>query len=379
MRRAISLVFLCHGLVAGSWSTRIPWIQENLDLSATTLGLVLLLTAAGSVAGLIAAGPLLARLGARSATAILIPIFCLTVALPALSPNLPVLGLTLALYGAATSASNIAVNAEASGIEKAAGQPIMTRLHGMWSVGLLAGAGGGALATSFDVHAPLHLGAVAVVTAGGAALAARFLPVRPDSHAAPARRFALPTRPVLAIGLVAFCSSFAESSVGNWSGIYVRDVTGADELASALAYVAFACTAAVSRLCSVPVIVRLGVVKTVRIGALTGVAGGLMVVLAPVTWVAGVGFALVGLGLASVVPQAFSAGADAAPTPGEGISGVASFALFAGLGGPTLFGVVADAFSPRVSFLLVAVAAGAIALAAPVLRPRVSAPVPVPV
>lgn len=376
MRRAISLVFLSHGLVAGSWSTRIPWIQENLGLSATTLGLVLLATAGGSVIGLLAAGPLLARLGARNATAVLVPIYCLTLGLPALSPSVPFLCLALVCYGAAAGASNVAVNAEASGVQKAAGQPIMTRLHGMWSVGMLAGAGAGALAATFQVAAPLHLGAAAVLTAGAAALAARSLPVRPDAGV-PERGLGLPSRPVLAIGLLAFCSSFAESSVVNWSGIYVRDVTGADAVAAALAYVAFACTAAASRLGSVAVIVRLGIVKTVRAGALTGLAGGLLVVLAPVTWVAALGFALIGLGLATVVPQAFSAAADAAPSPGEGVSGVAMLTLFAGLGGPTLFGAVADAFSPRVSFVLVTGAVAAIALAAPVLRPRVSAPVPV--
>nr|WP_062336322.1 MFS transporter [Herbidospora sakaeratensis] len=377
MRRAISLVFLCHGLVAGSWSTRIPWIQEHLGLSATTLGLVLLATAGGSVAGLLAAGPLLARFGARDATAILVPIYCLTLGLPALSPSVPVLCLALVLYGAAAGTSNVAVNAEASGVEKAAGQPIMTRLHGMWSVGMLLGAGLGALAASFSVAAPPHLGAVAVLAAGGAWWAARSLPVRPGAPA-PERRLALPSRSVVVIGLVAFCSSFAESSVVNWSGVYVRDVTGADAVAAALAYVAFACTSAFSRLGSVAVIVRLGIVKTVRAGALTGLAGGLLAVFAPATWVAALGFALIGLGLATVVPQSFSAAADAAPTPGEGVSGIAMMTLFAGLGGPTLFGVVADAFSPRASFLLVTAAVAAIALAAPVLRPRVSAPVPVP-
>ncbi len=126
---------------------------------------------------------------------------------------------------------------------------------------------------------------------------------------------------MLAIGLVAFCSSFAESSVVNWSGIYVRDVTGADAVAMALAYVAFACTSALSRLGSVAVIVRLGIVRTVRAGALTGLAGGVLIVFAPVTWVAALGFALVGLGLATVVPQAFSAAADAAPTPGRACRG----------------------------------------------------------
>lgn len=47
-RAGIALVFGVHGAVSGSFVTRIPWIQDRLDLSPGQLGLALVMPAIGS-------------------------------------------------------------------------------------------------------------------------------------------------------------------------------------------------------------------------------------------------------------------------------------------------------------------------------------------
>ncbi|MDN3057212.1 hypothetical protein PH213_22210 [Streptomyces sp. SRF1] len=47
-RRRISVVFAAHGAAVGAFATRIPWLQQHLGLSDSTLGLALLAPALGS-------------------------------------------------------------------------------------------------------------------------------------------------------------------------------------------------------------------------------------------------------------------------------------------------------------------------------------------
>ena len=63
--RATYAAFISLGFCFASWASRIPQVKQLLGLNASQLGLVLLATAAGSVAALPLAGPVVARSGSR--------------------------------------------------------------------------------------------------------------------------------------------------------------------------------------------------------------------------------------------------------------------------------------------------------------------------
>jgi len=48
-RRATFLVFGINGAMIGTWIAHIPWLQDHLDISKTTVGLCLLCMAAGAL------------------------------------------------------------------------------------------------------------------------------------------------------------------------------------------------------------------------------------------------------------------------------------------------------------------------------------------
>ncbi|MEQ4718151.1 MFS transporter [Nonomuraea sp. B19D2] len=372
--RAIAAVFAAHGAVAGSLSTRIPWIQEHLHLSPGTLGLALLCPSIGAFVGMPMAGRLAYHFGNRAATRALLALWCAGLALPALAPSPVWLFGAFLLFGAAAGMCDVAMNAHAVVLERHLGRSIMSGLHGMWSVGSLAAGGVGALAAHAGVDARIHLGAMSLALLGLGAAAGRGL--LPDSgmagsvpDAPPPRRFALPTRAILAIGLVGFCATFAEGASSNWAAVYLTAVADAGPGLAAAGYTVFMLCMASARLLGDRVIRRLGPVATVRAGGALAAVGGALVVAARTPALGIAGFALVGLGVALIVPLVIAAAGNAGTTPGEGVAGVATITYMSGLIAPAVTGWVAGALSYPAAFAMITGVVVLLTLLAPVLRP----------
>ncbi len=328
-RAAVSVVFAVHGTASGTFATRIPWLREHLGLSPGWLGLALVFMTAGASAAMPLAARAAHRHGPRRALAAVSLACCAGLVLPPLAPALGWLCPALFLYGCGLGLMDVAMNAQGVRVEAEYGRSVMSSLHGLWSVGTLVGGAGGVLAAHAGLDARVHLGLAAPLLAAAAVVAARWTPDReppgqPESAREGARedeappRFALPPRGVVAIGLLGFCAVFAEGASMDWSGIYLADVTGAGPGLAASAYTAFACTMALARLSGDAVVRRFGPVATVRAGGALAAAGGALVVAAHTPPAAVIGFALIGVGIAVVVPLCFAAaGRTAGGSPGR--------------------------------------------------------------
>ncbi|MEV0092758.1 MFS transporter [Streptomyces sp. NPDC050738] len=368
-RYAVAAVFCVHGAVTGSFATRVPWIQDHAGLSAGQLGLALALPAIGSCLLMPVSGAITHRLGARNALRLLIAMWTLALALPAFAPNLVTLCVALFVYGATAGMSDVAMNALGVETENRLGRSIMSSLHGMWSAGALIGSAGGTLAAHLGGDARLHHCIAAIVlTALGLIACQGVLDLHstPEEEAPP--RFALPPKSALVIGAIGFCAVFAEGASLDWSAVYLRDVLDTSAGAAAASTTAFTLTMAVARLAGDRVVDRFGAVRTVRAGGLLATLGGVLVVVAPGPVVAMGGFALVGLGVAVVVPLAFAAAGRTAGNPSQAIAGVATITYTSGLIAPSAIGGIANATSLVVSFGLVTVLAFGLVAGANVLR-----------
>ena len=144
-RLAIGVVFLVNGAVFGSWAPHIPLVQERLGLGPALLGAALLAAAVGALVAMLAAGALIARFGSAPVTRASGLLLCAALPLGALAPSLASLVAALALLGAANGVMDVAMNAHGVAVETRLQQPIMSSLHGMFSLGGLLGAGAGAL------------------------------------------------------------------------------------------------------------------------------------------------------------------------------------------------------------------------------------------
>jgi MFS family permease len=346
-----------------------PWIADHLDTDPGGLGGALLCVALGALGAMPFAGRITHGRDVRTTTRILMVLWCLALVPPALAPNLATFALTLLVFGATAGLADVAMNAQGVAVEQRAGRSIMSSLHGMWSVGGLVASGFGVLAATVGLDAPVHFAIAAVTLAVISVLASgRLLRVStPSDERGPA--FALPPRPVVLIALVAFAAMFAEIASQDWSALYLTNVAQAPPGVAAAAYSGFAATMAVARLVGDRVVDRLGRVRAVRYSGLVATAGAVMVAAGRTPLVAIAGFALIGIGVAVVVPLAFTAAGNAGPRPAHQIAGVSTIAYGAGLIAPAAIGGIAQATSLAVSFVVVALLAAMIVLGARTLGP----------
>jgi predicted MFS family arabinose efflux permease len=369
-RLATFSIFGINGAMVGTWVAHIPWLQDHLGVSRATIGVCLLFMAAGAFVSMPLTGHVLERRSSASVTRVATLVFCLMLPLPLLATGPYTLAAILFVFGATSGVMDVAMNAHGVAIQKALGKPIMSSLHGGWSVGGFVSAGLVALATAAGLDPRLEsllvgiaLWLVAVV------LTPRLGSTTAESE--PRSGFTLPSRPVLLIGGLCFLVMSAEGGIGDWSGIYLRHAAGASPAAAATAFAGFSFGMAVARLGGDFLNQRLGVGRLLRGGtALVAVALG-SVLLIGQTVPAVVGFTLCGLGIANAVPLLFSAAGRFDP-PGPSLAAVFTLGYSGFIVGPPVIGVLSDQIGlPRTLSLLVLAA-----LAVTVLAGRATAAKP---
>jgi MFS family permease len=366
-RRATALVFAVHGSVTGSFAARLPWIAAHVGVGVGRLGVALLMPTIGALLAMPFSARLAHRYALRPFVAATILAWCAALVLPAFPTSLALLCVVLLFFGATAGLADMAMNAEGVLVEKRYGLSVMSGLHGFWSVGLLAGSALSAAASSVDARLQFLLTAI-VLAALGTSAARRMLDDTNAADVAAPPAFALPARPIMLIGLVGLCAVFGEQAGIDWSAFFIKRELGGSAGVAALAVSAFAVTMAAVRLVGDRVVRRLGPVRTVQLSGACAAAGAVIVVLAQDLVVGLCGFALLGIGVAVVVPLVFAAAGRVGPHPARSVAGVAGIAYGSGLAAPGVIGGIASATSLRTSFCVVAVLVAVIALAAGVVR-----------
>ena len=370
-RVGVSVVFAVCGAAFATWAARIPAVQEQLGLSTGQLAVGLFGLAAGSVAALVVSGALVTAMGSRAAAALGAVVLCAGLPLVALAPAPGWFVAALVVLGAGNSLLDVAMNAHAARVEAAYDRPVFAGFHAFWNIGGLLGAGAAALAGALRVPVAVHFSSAAalLLAAALAAAAAAFLPGRDPGQGGPA--FALPSRGLLVLGAIAFCGFLAEGTVNDWSAAHLTGVTGSTAAFASLGYVAFSAAMVVVRLVADRLVVRVGAVALTRASALVALAGFALLVLLPQPGVALAAFALVGLGVAAVVPLAWSSASRREPAaPGRAVAAVATCGYLGFLAGPVLVGALAEVVGLRWAVG----AAGLLLAAVVVLAPAVRVP-----
>ena len=360
-RRAVAFVFFAHGALFGSWVARIPARQADLGLSEGELGLALFGATAGAMAGLPVAGYVVARNGSRSAVTRILPAYALGLASLALPQSLLTLTVALFAFGVTAGIVDVAMNAHGLAVEGELGRAILSSLHAAWSLGGLAGAGGGAIAAALDVEPLGHFAvAAALIALGGLAAARSLLPASADRPEEPPR-LRRPPALLAALGALAFCGLFAEGAVADWSAVYLAGPVDAGAAVAALGFAAFSVTMVVFRLLGDALTTRFGPVRLTRVGGLVAAAGLAAALAFPEPAVVLAGFACIGVGLAALVPIVFRAAGSLPGVPaGVGIAALTTIGYSAFVVSPPAIGLLAEISSLRVSLVLVTVLLAAI-------------------
>lgn len=354
-RRAILVIFLINGLITASLVPHIPLFQARLELSPGWLGIALLGVAIGAIVAMPLSAQLIERYTSRRVAMVATPIYCLALIGPIVAPSFASLFLTLMLFGAGNGGMDVAMNAQAVDIEKRYGRPIMSSFHGFFSLGGLIGAAGGGLLLELGTPPWLHAVALALLLLLACGPALR-VTLRGESEAS-GPRFVLPRGALLGVGALALFTLFCEGAMNDWSAVYLRDAFALGPGLAAMGYASFSLTMTLARLTGDRVVARCGWVLSARLSAGLAASGMALTLVAPSFWIALIGFGIVGLGLANMIPILFSAAGNSRTLRrGPAIAAVATLGYAGLLTGPPLIGFVAELTSLPVALAMLVVA-----------------------
>ncbi len=346
-RVATGSLFYAMGVGFATWASRIPDIQERLHLSVAQLGGVLIGMPAGSMISLLFTGAVVTRLGSR-AMAVLVTL--------ALALTLPVIGLAttswglfavLFVFGAFENMMNISLNTQGVAVEIGWGKPILSSFHGLWSLGAMTGAALGGVLAANHVSPFRHFLFVGVATVALGLVAYRFLLGTDRQGSAKQPLFALPDRPLLLLGLIAFACMLTEGAMADWSGIYYKQTLRGAGVATT-GYTAFTFTMAAGRFGGDWLTARFGIRRMLQFSGLFIAAGMALAVLVPLPVAVVAGFMGIGVGVATVVPLVYSvAGRSETMSAGLALTAVSTVGNTGFLLGPPAIGFLAEAVTLR--------------------------------
>src|SRR3954469_9553803 len=377
-RAATTVVFVLTGAVFAAWSTRLPAIKEQLHLSNGALAVAILGLEAGAIAGLPAGGAIVVRAGSRTALRASFVAYPLGLLAVAFAANVATLALALGAMAVANSVVDVAMNAQGVELERRTGRPLLSGMHAGHSFGLAAGALAGTLAAAAGVPVRAHFAATAAAGIVAGILATRAL-VRDDAAGA-GPRFAWPRGPLALLGPVAFFAFLVDGAAYNWIAVQLRTERGAPPGLAAAAFMVYALTLTGGRVAGDRLVAPHGRARVVRTAALLAATGALLAVAGPGVATALAGWALFGLGVATIAPTVLGAAPNAAAVPPAVAIGAVTTVGYAGsFAGPPAIGALAGATGLDAALgLLTGAAALATVVGARALRGRsgVSGPTP---
>ncbi|MFP4644064.1 MAG: MFS transporter [Spirochaetales bacterium] len=375
-RLATGVMFFTNGALLGTWVAHIPEVQIALALGEGALGSALVVVPLGSFAIMPVGAWVIRTYGSRWATICGFLSMSAGVVLVVQAEVYAALIPAVALLGIGNGLMDVGMNAQGVIIERLRPGPIMSSLHGLFSVGNVAGAvaAGSLLEAGLlpEYNGPIIAAALFVATVP---FVFRLVPARSGGESAPAPAPVAPEEPAAAyssaesgeeasssvrggttlalvvLSAVAFANLIGEGTMNDWSAVYIRNALGGSALVASSAYSAFAFAMAVGRFSGDRVIAAVG--RGWVLGGGLALAGVGLLLATSVNGLvpAFCGFALAGLGLANGIPIAFGAGGRLRSVrAGNGIAVVMGAAYAGGLVTPPAVGFVAEAVGLPLTF-----------------------------
>jgi MFS family permease len=353
-RIAVSAMFFFMGFIFASWASRIPVYKNQFHLNEAELGTVLFMLPLGSFIALPFAGWSVDRFGSRIMGVISTSGYGL--ALYALSQTQTSFSLSVMLFifGFVGDTVNISMNTQALDLQTAYRRPILSSFHALWSLGALSGAllGGWTLKTQIDTEMHFLMVAIAV---GALCFWSWFYLMPHDGRKEKGKKLlALPDRSLLVIGAVCLCCTLCEGAMADWSALYYNQVKVDATTISTTGFTAYVLMMAMGRFSGDRLVIAMGYRKVLILDGIF-VAGGMALALAlKQPWLVIAGFGLVGFGVSTVIPIAYTAAAKSETMKASvALAAVSTIGFTGFLIGPPLIGFIAHEIGLRAALALV--------------------------
>jgi predicted MFS family arabinose efflux permease len=352
-RSATQAIFLVCGFGVSSWAPMVPYAKDRLGLNDGSLGVLLLFLGVGAITMMPVTGFLIHKIGSRRVMVISAFVIALTLPLLLIMTSLVPMMLVLFLFGSGVGAIDVAMNAHGVQVQNLYDKPIMSSLHGLFSVGGLCGALGIGFLIKVGLQPLVAAICISILLLVIVLTQARFLmnaktekeviqkfsPVAADNKG---KKGYWLKASVIFLGLMCFASFLTEGAMLDWSAIFLRDERGMDMALTGIGYASFSVAMAAMRLVGDRIVSRIDSKLVVIYGTLIGALGLALAIFTP--WVVGtlIGFILLGIGSANVVPVFFSeAGRLKNVSSSVAIPTITVMGYSGHLLGPAILGVIA--------------------------------------
>ncbi len=356
-RIAVKLIFFINGFVHANLAARFPRIQEIFSIDNGTLGIVLLSSSVGALIAMPFTGWLIIRNGSRRITIAAVFLYCLSVPLMPVMSDVFGLAFIFFIMGITAGMLDVSMNAQAVMVERQHSKPIMTSFHALFSIGMVAGAGCGALFVKLETTLFLHLSVIIALGLLGAAWARyHLIHDKPQEKINEGPAFRLPNSAMVSIGVIAFCCMLGEGAMADWSTNYMEKIAGASKALAPIGLSSFALAMTIGRFFGDSARIKFGDRMLMIYLGLISTLGLTVTLLFIHPFAVIAGLFITGLGLSSIVPIAYSiAGNTKNLSPGVGLAMVTTVGYSGFLFGPPIIGFVADWQSLRLALGAVAV------------------------
>jgi fucose permease len=356
-RIAVKLLFFINGFVHANLAARFPRVQEIFSIDNGAFGLVLLSTSLGALLAMPFTGWLIIRNGSRRISIVAVFLYCLFVPLVPLMTGIFGLAFIFFVMGITAGMLDVSMNSQAVMVEQQYRKPIMTSFHALFSIGVVAGAGCGALFVKLQTSLFIHLSVVVAMGLVGATWARyHLIHDKPQKKVEEGPAFRLPNAAMISIGVIAFCCMLGEGAMADWSTNFMEKIAGASKAMAPLGLSSFALAMTIGRFFGDSIRAKLGDRKLMIYLGLISSFGLAITLLFIHPYVALAGLFITGLGLSSIVPIAYSiAGNTKDLSPGVGLAMVTTVGYSGFLFGPPIIGFIADWQSLRLALGIVAI------------------------
>jgi MFS family permease len=355
-RIAVKLIFFINGFVHANLAARFPRVQELFDIDNGTLGFVLLSSSVGALLAMPFTGWLIIRNGSRRITIFSIFLYCIFVPLVPLMPGLAGLVVLFFIMGLTAGMLDVSMNSQAVMVEKIHQKPIMTSFHALFSIGMVAGAFCGALFVKLETTLFVHFAVIVGMSVTAAAWARyHLIHDKPKEKEVDGPAFRLPNAAMVSIGVIAFCCMLGEGAMADWSTNYMENIAMASPALAPLGLSAFALAMTIGRFFGDGARLKFGDRKLMVMCGLISTMGIALTLLFNNPYSVIAGLFIIGIGLSSIVPIAYSiAGNSKNLPPGVGLAMVTTVGYSGFLFGPPIIGLLANWQSLRIALTVVA-------------------------
>ncbi|MEN9753359.1 MAG: hypothetical protein RL670_1050 [Actinomycetota bacterium] len=309
-RIANSISFLICGSSWAIYAVHIPAIEARIGVTHAILGSLLLLLGAGAFAAMEFAGRIIDRQGSRFVTIWGGVLATLALWGPAFSTNAIELGIATFVLGLGIGVLDVGMNAHGLEIERATAKPIFSSFHAFYSLGGVVGAGIGGLTLALGMPLQISLPLLSVLLLAVTLITARWLlPRTPTDRHEVATKTKSRTRGllmVLGLGLLSGFGALAEGSAADWSALELTTVMKTTQAEAAAGLASFSIAMFTMRMLVDRIVAKHGRIFVIRWGSLVGSIGLALVVSALSVPTILIGWAVLGLGAAGLVPQFFA-------------------------------------------------------------------------